>query len=275
VREITASIAAAESPDKSTTSEEGPDLSLLESFSKLRLRARDDKAIYYGPNSRYGIISEYPEAFKLLQFKKRKEMCDLMQTRWSLLKDDVIPTGFPFNVMLLEDALPAMLPDKPICDQLIYQYFEASNPLFTIVDMPHFMELYDRLWTQGTKIPMQMLSCTFFMLAIAAHSLNEGHPLLGFLSAEGQAGALKLARRWKIYGEMALGQIDPLRKTTLTNIKAILLLCLLEDADQVRWNMIGLVVNMARMTGLYRNPDVFEELDDRTRAQRRYASCHM
>jgi len=275
VREITASIAAAESPDKSTTSEEGPDLSLLESFSKLRLRTKDDKAVYYGPNCRYGIISEYPEAFKLLHVKKRKEVCDLMQTRWSLLKDDVIPTGFPFNVMLLDDALPSMLPDKLICDQLIYRYFEACNPLFTIIDSPHYMELYDRLWTEGPKAPMQMLSITFFMLAMAAHSLNEGHPLLGFLSAEGQAGALKLARRWKIYGEMALGQIDPLRKTTISNIKAVLLLCLLEDADHVRWNMIGLVVNSARMTGLYRNPDVFDELDDRSRAQRRYVSCQI
>ena len=271
VREITASLASAESPDKSTTSEEGPDLSLLESFSKLRVKPRDDTAVYYGPNCRYGIISEYPEAFKLkFHLKKRQEMCDLMHTRWSLLKDDVIPTGFPFNVMLPDESLPAMLPDKFLCDQLIYQYFERCNSLFTIIDLHPFTEIYDRIWTEGPKPSMRTLSCTFFMIALAAHSLNEGHPLLEYLSSEGQAGALKLARRWKICGEMALSQIDPLRRTTVSNIKVLLLLLLLEDIDHVRWNMLGLLVNMARMTGLYRNPDVFDELDERSRLLRRY-----
>ena len=88
--------------------------------------------------------------------------------------------------------------------------------------------------------------------------------------AEGQLGALRLSKRWKKYGQLALSQSNLMHKSSLSNIQALLLLCSLEDVDHVRWNLLGLLANMARIAGLYRNPDAFPQLDDKARILRRY-----
>jgi hypothetical protein len=43
----------------------------------------------------------------------------------------------------------------------------------------------------------------------------------------------------------------------------MLLLCLLEDADHVRWNLMGLLGNMACVAGLHRDPRDFKNLKKR------------
>jgi len=60
VREISSSLTAAESAQTQEPLED-TDISLKDQFSKLRIQYKDDQAVYYGPNCRFGIISEYPE----------------------------------------------------------------------------------------------------------------------------------------------------------------------------------------------------------------------
>jgi hypothetical protein len=56
----------------------------------------------------------------------------------------------------------------------------------------------------------------------------------------------------------------------------MLLLCLLEDGDHTRWNLLGLLGNMARIAGLHRDPNVFsEQIDEKGRIVRRYTSHEM
>lgn len=107
------------------------------------------------------------------------------------------------------------------------------------------------------------------MVAIAARSLNASSELLPLVSSDGQLGALKAAKRWKGYGQLALSECNLFRMSSLTNIQGLLLLSSLEDVDHARWNLLGLVYNMARISGLYRNPDCFQELDERVRKLRR------
>jgi hypothetical protein len=108
------------------------------------------------------------------------------------------------------------------------------------------------------------------MIAIAARSLNPGHYLLPMISTNGQIGALKAAHRWKKFGELALSQTGLLRTSSIANIQGTLLLGLLESQEHIRWNLLGMLGNMARVAGLFRDPDIFQELDENQRNLRRY-----
>jgi hypothetical protein len=107
------------------------------------------------------------------------------------------------------------------------------------------------------------------MVAIAARSLNPSSELLPLLSSEGQRASLKTAKRWKSYGQLVLSECNLFRMSSLSNIQGLLLLSSLEDVDHARWNLLGLLCNMARISGLHRDPDTFKELDEKVRNLRR------
>jgi hypothetical protein len=107
------------------------------------------------------------------------------------------------------------------------------------------------------------------MVAIAARSLNASSELLPLVSSSGQPGALKAVKRWKSYGQLVLSECGLFRMSSLTNIQGLLLLSSLEDLDHARWNLLGLLCNMARIAGLHRDPDSFKELDEKVRSLRR------
>ena len=46
-------------------------MEIVEQFSKLKIHAKDDRAIYHGPNCRYGIVLEYPEILKMFERNKK------------------------------------------------------------------------------------------------------------------------------------------------------------------------------------------------------------
>ena len=237
-------------------------------FSKLRIHTKDDNTVYHGPNCQYGIIMEYPEVFQ--NYRKRKETCELFGHANQLLGDDFPTSTFPFNILSIDFDLQAMLPERTLCDRLIVRYFEYCNSLLTVIDADAYWEQYSLVWSTTTTPAMSQLAITFFMIAIAARSLNNGHELLPAISSEGQVGSLRFSERWKKFGQLALSQNKLLQKSSITNIQATFLLCSLEDQGYIKWNLIGLLGNMARLVGLYRDPNSFQDLDDKTRDLRRY-----
>ena len=267
VREICSSLAESDAP-RSQESPEEVEISLADQFSKLRLVKKDDRALYYGPNCRYGIISEFPEIHR----RPYNKACELRREVYRLMQDDEVVTGFPFNVVSSTDpGLVALLPEKSLCEKLLRRYFDCCNSIFTVIDMDSYCELYSLLWSTTKPPPKSALGLTFLMLAIAARSLNASNELLQLVSSDGQQlGALKAAKRWKRYGQLALSECNLFQMSSLTNIQGLLLLSSLEDLDHARWNLLGLVCNMARIAGLYRDPDCFQELDQKVRNLRRY-----
>ena len=268
MREITSSLSREENRE-SPENEEDPDIQLLQQFGKLRIRAKDN-ALYYGPNSRFAVVQEYPEIFKARKHL-RKDCKENFQRIREALRDETIFTGFPFAGISSGLDLQAMLPVRNLSDQLVKRYFECCNSLFTIVDKDDYLEQYSQVWLITPPPPHSLLAVTFFIIAIGCRSLNDGSQLLSQISSEGMQGALKAANRWKKYGQIALSQTELFKRTGLTNIQALLLLSLLEDSDHVRWNMLGFLGNMARIAGLHRDPNVFQELEEKERSFRRCA----
>jgi hypothetical protein len=67
----------------------------LQQFAKLRISTKD-KAVYYGPNSRFAFVSDYPEIFKTKT--KNKMVCrEVLKSMDDLLADEQLSTGFPFT----------------------------------------------------------------------------------------------------------------------------------------------------------------------------------
>jgi hypothetical protein len=217
-------------------------------------------------------MTELSDTIKL---HKRKEACEIMKSMDSLLDDNANPIqiAFPLSTLPSMDDLQAYLPNKSLCDVLLNRYYECSNSLFPVLGMNMVnWEHYDELWSTTSPTPVSLLAITFFAISIAARSLNPDHEILSMISPDGQPGALKMSRRWKSYGQLALGQNDMLRKSSLRNIQALLLLCILEEFDAVRWNLLGMLGNMSRIVGLHRDPDVFrEQLDEKGRKTRRWS----
>jgi Fungal specific transcription factor domain len=267
-REISSSLTSAETTQQPDTTDEA-DIAIVRQFSKLHLRSKDDKAIYYGPNCWYGILSEYPEIFNIHARRKKNETCQLLKNSSDLLEDEFPVTGFPFNALATDYNLQAMLPERTLCDTLIVRYFDCCNCLLNVIDLSVYSEQYLNVWDMTSSPQKSHIAITFFMLAIAVRSLNDGHELMQAVSTEGQLGALKMSKRWKKYGQLALSQNNLMQRGSLTNIQALLLLCSLEDRDHARWNVLGLLGNMARITGLYRDPSAFPELDDKAQKLRR------
>jgi Fungal specific transcription factor domain len=274
VQEISSSIATAESnstpPEPEAEPEPDPleaDIDLIDQFSRLRLR--QDRHVYYGPNCRYGLIMEFPEIFAQHKHDEDKAL------KHKCKEDDdsyYFPsTSFPFNsISTTDNDLQAMLPPKILCDRLIGRYFECSNSLFCVIEPAVYWQYYPLLWaSQSTPQTRPLLAITFLMMAIAARSLNEGNEILNMISAEGQTGALNLSRRLKKVGQLALSQNGLFQRSSLSNIQCTLLLFYLEDREYVRYNMLGMLVTMAKIAGLYRNPEVFSELDAVQRQIRR------
>ena len=202
--------------------------------------------------------------------RKKKETCELLGHANQLLADDFPSSTFPFCAFSIDISLLAMLPQRTLCDRLIVRYFECCNSIFAVVDADAYWEQYSLLWSTTTTPAMSHLAITFFMISIAARSLNNGHELLPAVSSEGQIGALRFSKRWKKFGQQALSQNKLLETSSITNIQATFLLCALEDQEYIRWNLLGLLGNMARVAGLHRDPNSFQELDDKTRNIRRY-----
>jgi hypothetical protein len=271
VREISSSLAAAESKKNDDSSNEAETRAIVEQMTRLKLRTKDDKATYFGPNCRYGIISEYPEVFTHLKHRLANQTCPLEEDPDG---QDFLLSAFPFSIYSGEISLQAMLPQRTLCDQLITRYFHCCNSIFNIIDLDTFYtEQYPPIWSTPSA-PQGHLALVFFMLSIAARSLNAGHPLLPMLSDADQSGALTWARRFKQYGHLALSQNKLLHRSNLTSIQAMLLLALGAEEDNVRWNLVGLVTNMAKIGGLFRDPSKFTNLDDKVRNLRRYDSCN-
>ena len=104
--------------------------------------------------------------------------------------------------------------------------------------------------------------------------------LIAVVGATGQQGgavvrALRAGNRWKKYGELALSQTGLLRQSRIDNMQGTLLLGLLEQEDHVRWNLLGMLGNMARVAGLHRDPNLFQELDEKGRNLRRYSPLEL
>jgi hypothetical protein len=213
-------------------------------------------------------MANFPEIFDLHKVKK-KEAHSLLESSDYLLKEEPIVTGFPFTILASETNLKSMLPGKDLCDRLLVRYLECCNVLYDIIDFENYGEQYPLLWAPQPP-PASLLAKTFLMIAIAARSLNPGHWLLPLISPDGHVGALRVANRWKKYGQLALSQTNLLRKSSIANIQGMLLLGLLEEGDHVRWNLLGMLGNMARVAGLFRNPSIFKELDDHAQDLRRY-----
>jgi hypothetical protein len=211
----------------------------------------------------------------IIKMHKRKEACEIMTSMDLLLEDNAnsIQLAFPFSTLPSMDDLQALLPNKSLCDILLNRYYECSNSLFPVLGMNMgSWEQYDDLWSKTSPTPVSLLAIAFFAISIAARSLNPNHEILDLISPDGQIGALKMSRRWKSYGQLALSQNDMLRKSSLRNIQALLLLCILEEVDAVRWNLLGMLGNMSRIVGLHRDPNVFrEQLDEKGRKTRRYS----
>jgi len=260
-------LSAAELRKESDDSDETETNAIIEQMSRLKLRTKDDKSLYLGPNCRYGMVQEFPEIFANLH-KAQNQKCHLMEERE--VYEDMPFSAFPFNVYSGEISLEAMLPERPLCDQLIARYFLCCNSVFDIIDSDTFYtEQYPAIWSSPSESSGQ-LALVFLMIAIAARSLNPGHQLLPMLSDKGQAGAMSWSRRWTKYGHLALSQKKFMHRSSLTSIQAMLLLALVAAADNIRWNLIGLVTNMAKIGGLFRDPSKFPDLDDKTRDLRRY-----
>lgn len=260
-------MSAAES--ESPNGEQEPDVAMIEQFSKLRIIKKDDKMIHLGPNCRYGFLYEHPEIFKA--GKPKKESCETCKWSGYGLDDSVlVTTGFPFDVLRADYGLRNMLPTRELCDKLVTRYFECCNSLFNVIDMGAYWGQYSLMWNTPTLPTSSPLAITFFMLAIAARSLNPGHELIPLISSEDQIGVLRVSRMWKQYGQLTLSQLQFLKRSSIATIQALLLLCLSEDEDQERWNTLGLLGSMAKAAGLYRDPDRLDELDNQQRAIRRY-----
>ena len=260
VREITSSLAEA----TPSTDDVDTDTEPLEQFAKLRISTKD-RAVYYGPNSRFAIVSDLHEIFK--PKKKNRPGCELFKSIDTLLADEHFNTHFPFSSFRSPQSFAVFLPDRDLCDLLLTRYFTCCNRLFEILDENVYWEQYPLLWSSNPST--SFLAITFFMIAIAARSLNEGDLLLPRVSSEGIPGALKSSNRWKKYGQVILSENDILQRSSLGNIQSMLLLCLLEDGHHVRWNLLGLLGNMARIAGLHRDPRVFQELEEPERNLRR------
>jgi len=228
---------------------------------------KKEKTVYYGPNARFAIAHEFPEIFK--GHGKRTRCKEMWRSTEELLRDESIITGFPFASLSTMPDLLAFLPIRDLCDQLVGRYFECCNSVFNIIDADDYWEEYRQLWANDPSPRNSFLSITFFIIAIASRSLNEGHQLVSRVSSEGVPGALKAANRWKKYGELALSQTGLLNKSSVYLIQALLLLSILETEDHTRWNLLGLIGNMARVAGLHRDPNVFPALGDKERAVRR------
>jgi hypothetical protein len=266
VLEISSFLSVAESSDGQAAIDE--DDSISRHFAELRLQPGTEKHVYFGPNSRFAFLAEYPELSATLR-ARNQETNRLLDARQTLLDDTPIATGFPFTVLANTD-LQTMLPEKSVCNSFLARYLECCNSLFNIIDFDvYFCKQYPLLWSSASP-PATILAHTFLMLSIAARSLNEGHWLSNLVSPDGLPGTLKLAQRWKMYGKLSMSQAGLLEKSSVPNIQAILLLAMLEGTDHVRWNLLGMVVNMARIAGLHRNPDVFRELGEKDRNLRRY-----
>ena len=89
-------MAAAETAERKE--EEDPEVDLVQRFDKLRVRSKDDKAVYYGPNSRFAIMAEFIDVIKM---HRKKEACELIKNRESLLEDERNPVqiAYPFSTL--------------------------------------------------------------------------------------------------------------------------------------------------------------------------------
>jgi hypothetical protein len=273
VQEISSNLANVEVKQEPPDSpDEMEQQAIIEQMARLKLRTKDDRATYFGPNCRYGIVGEYPEIFTLLAHKRHsRDKCprDTAESDPDIFQDLAL-SAFPFNVYTGQLDLQAMLPQRSLCDQLVARYFLCSNAIFNVIDQDTFYtEQYPAVWSTPSA-PAGHIALVFLMIAIAARSLNPGHPLLPMLSASGQPVALVWARKWRKYGHLAVSQNKLMQRSSLVSIQAVLLLALGTEEDNVRFNSIGLVANMAKIGGLFRDPSKFSDLDDKVSNLRRY-----
>jgi hypothetical protein len=260
VREITSLAAPREEKP-------GEDDSIIRQFAELQLRPEVGQ-VYQGPRSQSAMVAGCPELERLFNAFEREGGKWMDGTAKMMLEDDPIITSFPFPVVS-DVNLRVMLPEKYICDRILARYFDSCNTIYDIIEFEtYFGEQYPLLWSFESP-PTVLLAHTFLMLAIGARSLNDGHWLTNLISPDGQAGTTKLSQRWRKYGQLALSQSGLLEKSNVANIQAVLLLGILEDVGHVRWNMLGMVANMATIAGLHRDPDVFKRLDENKRDLRR------
>jgi hypothetical protein len=246
---------------------------IIEQMARLKLRTKDDRAMYFGPNCRYGMVGEYPDIFTVLAHKRHdRDKCPRETAESdSDIFQDLALSAFAFNVYTGRLDLQAMFPQRLLCDQLVARYFLCSNALFNVIDQDTFFaEQYPAVWSTPSA-PAGPVALVFLMISIAARSLNPGHPLLPMLSADGQPGTLIWSRKWRKYGHLAVSQNGLMQRSSLVSIQALLLLAIGTEGDNVRWNLIGLVANMGKLGGLFRDPSKFTDLDDKTCNLRRYA----
>ncbi|KAK7429221.1 hypothetical protein QQZ08_004231 [Neonectria magnoliae] len=153
--------------------------------------------------------------------------------------------------------IPATLPFKETCDELVRCYFRTLEPLYRVVHIPSFWREYDRIWELQPTTPP---TAVFLVKLTLILSIGTTFCTPGTDAEMKQCN--HLAQTWIQNAQWWL--TGPSEKTTY-NIEGLQVCCLLLIARQTTlncsggtsWLSAGSLLRIAITMGLHRNPKLF------------------
>ncbi|KAK7413060.1 hypothetical protein QQX98_008068 [Neonectria punicea] len=153
--------------------------------------------------------------------------------------------------------IPATLPLKETCDELVRCYFRTLEPLYRVVHIPSFWREYDRIWELQPAAPP---AAVFLVKLTLILSIGTTFYTPGTDAEMKQCN--HLSQTWIQNAQWWL--TGPSEKTTY-NIEGLQVFCLLLIARQTTfncsggtsWLSAGSLLRIAITMGLHRNPMLF------------------
>lgn len=145
------------------------------------------------------------------------------------------------------------IPDKPVADALVENYFENTELLYRVLHIPTFRERYNAMWTSGTPPDPAFLIQLKLILALGSITYDE---TFSFRT---------IAMQWAYEGQTWLTEPKFKARLDLQAIQTNILLLLAQERLGIigdsMWIAVGALVRRAIFMGLHRDP---ARLPDRT-----------
>ncbi|KAK9321331.1 hypothetical protein V1517DRAFT_374823 [Lipomyces orientalis] len=234
-------------------------------------------------------------------FKEMVDVSSILKTRNEAFNMDAIAQNEMASSLLLShflsnpnaglDILYSIVPDKSVADSLVQHYFFAIHPGVPILNQHQFMKIYETFWGSfQRKLPVDtmFLPLLFVTLYGAALSICES-AMFDIFSSPDEIITVRdaverqmqkdasveqqraLQNKFKLATEIALSLCHFPAQPSLQGLQASVILntCTNAHTSDAGTGMVAMLIRVAQMMGLHRDPSNFRVQLELEEAQER------
>ena len=185
-----------------------------------------------------------------------------------ILKAQLVPKRhlqIPFSTLPIPanmDEVVSWLPIAAVSEILFDRFMTHVDDLFHISFRPVCREFFKFTFSDRRRsLPLTWYALLFSIFSIASHTYLEDEPefqavRVAFPAQKNVTGVFQLLHS---YAEKCLTASQFMKRGSPLALVTLIILSLVDDSDSFQWTMMGFIIQLAKLMGNNRDPDLFSD----------------